>query len=123
MNTSDYIALAALAISGYAVLQSHLTNARTETARREAHAAQAAAERRALVDQVFLEAHGLADDVRLHGGAADRTRQRAKVLLAEGVGTLAPRSVEELESMLRDLKKARGRVRLLIEETEALLPK
>ena len=113
-----------------------------------------------MVDQVFLEAHGLADDVRLHGGAADRTRQRAndmetksgsrehsgfalirrncdgkqieaenaytehaKVLLAEGVGTLAPRSIEELESMLRDLKKARGRVRVLIEETEALLPK
>lgn len=158
MNTSDYIAILALFVSAYAVYQTHQTNKRSEAARREAEAAQAMAERRGLMNSVFLEAHGLADDVRLHGGAIERTRQRAnalshrsdvdlnlrvvpalhsvdgkrieaedaykdhaKLLLAEGVHALASRSTEELELMLRDLKKARGRVRLLIEETDALL--
>ena len=158
MNTSDYIALAALAVSGYAVYQSHRTNARTEAARRESESTQAAAKRRGLVDEVILEAHGLADDVRLHGGEVDKTKRRAndmeiksgsrenssftlirqscegKRIEAEDAHTayaqpvlsatteaLGQRSIEELESTLRDIKKARGRVRLLIEETKKLL--
>ena len=158
MNTSDYIALAALIVSAYAVFQSHLTNKRSETAHREAQATVAAAELQRLIDQVILEAHGLADDVRLHGGVVVKTKRKAddkeilsgsrnhsgfalirqscegkrieaedlhtrhaQPVLSAGDTAMASRPTDELNSTLRDLKKARGRVRLLIDETDALL--
>lgn len=158
MNISDAIAIAALAVSVYAIIQSHFASKRSTETQLQAQAAEAVAERHRLCDQVLLEADALLGDVRLHGGAVNETKLKAKtmearsgsrnlssttmivhqcegkrieaegkLLLAQpivssGEEGLSQRALAELRVMLRDLRQARNRVRVLNEETIALVP-
>jgi len=80
ISPGDVISGLALLVSIGAGFQSYFANGRAANAEKRAEELSEAAERRRLVDDVILEAHGLSDDVRLHGGDVVKTKQRAKVL-------------------------------------------
>lgn len=80
ISPGDVIPGLALLVSIGASFQSYFANGRAAIAEKRVEELSEAAERRRLVDDVILEAHGLSDDVRLHGGDVVKTKQRAKVL-------------------------------------------
>lgn len=83
MQTFDYIVIAALAVSACAVYKARSRSKRGESSRQDLQSAQSTAQRRRLLDQIIVETHGLWGDVRLHVGALEKARARAKAREAE----------------------------------------